>query len=740
MLQVFERLDIFGKPVLFNFGKNSKSKSKVGAMFTLGFLGFVIWVVYYFGKEIIQKKNPSVTTSQSYQENPGEIQFGTNNTFVFNFGIQNKQTVKPFMNSSIFTFQASLYYQKTTPQDDGSSVVESESIPLDLEPCTKAYFGELGESFSYYELSSMYCLSKEQPNLQKHLSILGKPESPTFQTLQIAGYLCDSSTSTIPCGSKQEMDDALGFFQLQFSNTAVNPVNYEKPVTRFRDSYFTSTATDFTKEVDLWISPLEMTTDDGWLTESDTTESYVQFNKVSEFISQKGDSDPFFYFFLQADGVTKQYTRSYIKVQDIAARVNGIISFALVLLIILVTPYVRLKFYEELIHDLFDVKILQDQAGVKRSKTKKPSLLKQNEKSPEVAQQLTKQKTQAMKNRLLTIEEEIPHKKQQQQQQVQLKIMEEKKEEDTFAFSDNLMSSPRGESETKVQQQQNSLLKIRQPKEEGMKKKEYLSVEEQSLPISSLESPRGKSALKRSTYGSPTLLEMKPDLTKPTFKTLIGDNNDTRDAFEDLLMEMAINQQEEENNKQIIPSTERASMLKVAEEGGQTEREAIPQDRPDNPPQKEDVDLRVQIRKSSSIFIKNTEKIDLTFWEYLRSFFSQNEAIKEKMYILNEGTRRINERLDIFNLLKKLRELDKLKILLLEDDQYILFEGLPKPEIVRENNGSRTLKHNIKNAKFIQEKVKKDLILASYQNVKLKKEGNIIDKKLLRIFDDIMIE
>jgi len=84
--------------------------------------------------------------------------------------------------------------------------------------------------------------------------------------------------------------------------------------------------------------------------------------------------------------------------------------------------------------------------------------------------------------------------------------------------------------------------------------------------------------------------------------------------------------------------------------------------------------------------------------------------------------------------------LDKLKILLLEDDQYILFEGLPKPEIVRETSGSRTLKHNIKNAKFIQEKVKNDLILASYQNLKSKKEENIIDAKLLRIFNDIFIE
>ena len=651
-MQVLERLDIFGKPVLLNFGKSSKSKSRVGAIFTLGFLGFVIWVVYYFGKEIIQKKNPSVTTSQSYKENPGEIQFGTNDTFVFNFGIQNKQTVKPFMNASIFTFQASLYYQKTTPQDDGSSLVESENIPLDLEPCTNSYFGELGEAFSYYELSCMYCLSKEQPNLQKYLSIPGKPESPTFQALQIMGFLCDSSTSTVPCGSDQEVKDALGFFQLQYSNVAVNPMNYDKPVTRFRDSYFAPAASDSTKEVDLWISPLEVATDDGRLTNSYSTESYVQPSKVAEYLSQRSDGDPFFYFFLEVNGITTEYTRSYIKVQDIAARVNGIISFALILLIILVTPYVRLKFYEELIHDLFDVKILNEKMIKKRSKIKQPSLILQSEKP--VAKQRTNTAPMSTKNGFLTGGEEDSSPK--KQEPVRFQILEEKKEEDTIAFSENLLS-PREQSETKVQQQQQNLLKIQEEdwkKSEDAKKQGFIfSVEEQNLPTLEQESPGGKNVLKKSAFGSPTLIETKPDRTKPTLKILMDNNNDTQDAFEDILLEMAKNQQaeeESENNKPIImpSSTERAGF--VEEEGDQTKRDQP--DRPDKPPP----EVRLQIRKSPSLYLKSSDQIDLTFWEYLRSFVSPNEVIKEKMDILNQGIRRINERLDIFNLLKKLRE------------------------------------------------------------------------------------
>lgn len=141
---------------------------------------------------------------------------------------------------------------------------------------------------------------------------------------------------------------------------------------------------------------------------------------------------------------------------------------------------------------------------------------------------------------------------------------------------------------------------------------------------------------------------------------------------------------------------------------------------------------------------KSLMEINLSFSEYLRSFFSKSKEIKEKMNILNEGIKRIDERLDIFNLFKKLREFDKLKLLLLENEQFVLFDSLPRPELVfsdqdKLQNSKLLSKTKIKDAQFIQDKIKLDLILLSYKNLKSKSEPTILDKRLFEIYDDILL-
>ena len=137
------------------------------------------------------------------------------------------------------------------------------------------------------------------------------------------------------------------------------------------------------------------------------------------------------------------------------------------------------------------------------------------------------------------------------------------------------------------------------------------------------------------------------------------------------------------------------------------------------------------------------EKIEITFFEYIRSFVWSNPAINEKAGLLKEGMRRINERLDIFNMFKKLREIDKLKLLLLDKDQLVLFNGLPKPHLVYQEEeafarrDSKSFSHlQLREARFVSEN-KMDKMLRSYKDLKGKSETTMIDKKLIEIYDEI---
>ena len=55
-------------------------------------------------------------------------------------------------------------------------------------------------------------------------------------------------------------------------------------------------------------------------------------------------------------------------------------------------------------------------------------------------------------------------------------------------------------------------------------------------------------------------------------------------------------------------------------------------------------------------------------FEYMRSFFTTDEVLKKKMELLHEGEKKIRERLDVFTIMKKSREVDKLKSVLLNSD------------------------------------------------------------------------
>jgi len=132
-------------------------------------------------------------------------------------------------------------------------------------------------------------------------------------------------------------------------------------------------------------------------------------------------------------------------------------------------------------------------------------------------------------------------------------------------------------------------------------------------------------------------------------------------------------------------------------------------------------------------------RVTLSVFEYIRSFFSKDETLRKKREILAEGRRRIEERLDVFNVLKKMREIDKLKFLLLDKYQLALFENLPRP--VLEEESRQLLRHtntpisNLVQGTFVQQAKEREVEYA-YRYLKQKEDKSLLDKKLLGIYEE----
>ncbi len=140
---------------------------------------------------------------------------------------------------------------------------------------------------------------------------------------------------------------------------------------------------------------------------------------------------------------------------------------------------------------------------------------------------------------------------------------------------------------------------------------------------------------------------------------------------------------------------------------------------------------------------KKEEKdcLNITFLDYLQSFVRKSDHYKQKMKLLNAGIDMYNERLDIFELFKTFRELEKLKLLLLDYEQAVLFENLPKPVLQAQADKPTDVirsypKQLTRTGKLVSEERKSTEVCQAYKNLALRRSVTTIDEKLLKAYDE----
>jgi len=275
------------------------------------------------------------------------------------------------MDESIYTVQVTYNRVKKEIQSDESIKAVITQISLETEKCTTQHFGDASSKFSKLQLSQLYCLKKNQANLDS-LTIRGDPDSSIYEYIDVNLLECDDQDSSMSCASKSSRDELLknGIFNLYFTNVAIDPKDYEQPNLSYKDSYFTKISYNITKEIQMWVGHIDMITDSGWLIENKKNVSFTKYSRMQELLSFNGDSNQLVNLIIQSESTRTQYERTYVKIQNIMAAVDGIIPMGLIAIFIFVSPYSRIKFYETLINELFDIKEFDPTEKVRKRKKK----------------------------------------------------------------------------------------------------------------------------------------------------------------------------------------------------------------------------------------------------------------------------------------------------------------------------------------------------------------------------------
>lgn len=125
--------------------------------------------------------------------------------------------------------------------------------------------------------------------------------------------------------------------------------------------------------------------------------------------------------------------------------------------------------------------------------------------------------------------------------------------------------------------------------------------------------------------------------------------------------------------------------------------------------------------------------------------------VKKKLNLKNfKGRKMINRKIDVANIINSLNELEKLKYLLFDEDQFYIFEHIPKPYLInskvirKENLKKKEVKFMKKSEVLVSgnefwrkgkedERMKAKNFAKALRNLRKKEELNTIDKRLLEM-------
>ncbi|EWS74770.1 small GTP-binding domain protein (macronuclear) [Tetrahymena thermophila SB210] len=146
---------------------------------------------------------------------------------------------------------------------------------------------------------------------------------------------------------------------------------------------------------------------------------------------------------------------------------------------------------------------------------------------------------------------------------------------------------------------------------------------------------------------------------------------------------------------------------------------------------------------------KHTKTMKISAWEYFKSFIFPSSEYKRKKKIIQYSVDKLYYNLDIFNILKKFIEVEKLKRLLLDQDQQKLFDYLPKPTIQQDLVLKQEIKESWdqknKEIDLLYQDNRSDLQKANdafqaYQKIIKKSNCTKLDQKLIDLLDPNLLK
>ncbi|EAR83266.2 ABC transporter family protein (macronuclear) [Tetrahymena thermophila SB210] len=180
----------------------------------------------------------------------------------------------------------------------------------------------------------------------------------------------------------------------------------------------------------------------------------------------------------------------------------------------------------------------------------------------------------------------------------------------------------------------------------------------------------------------------------------------------------------------------------------QKQKLKLPQQTSKSKQAKKNENLENQIKK---MLDQERGTMEMSFLEYLKfRFWPFNKEIQKKKKIIDFSVNKLYYHIDLLHIIQKLLEVDKLKKLLMDDDQIKLFEYLPKPtiyeqDVLQQQNQDQEQQQQQQNKDIYYQDLRSESqklqdAFESYVKISKRKRPSGLDLKILQNIDINLVQ
>ncbi|EAS03774.2 transmembrane protein, putative (macronuclear) [Tetrahymena thermophila SB210] len=784
---------MFGKQILLRLNGVDKHKTTCGGIATiLIFITMFIQIINIF-QTLVLRLNPEIVYNQEYVDGV-ELFSLDSDVFEFAIGMEDAK-FQHFIDEGVYYLQAQ---QIISIRNNQTNQVEYHYQNVTLDRCTKDNFQNPQTQDYFYRqpYTNLYCISRNQTGLQ----IGGDFDLYYFAYIQINIYRCSGNK----CKNISDPDTYQQYFKqpqfaMYFTDALVDPTSYQpiKPIGR--DLFFTSSQT-LQQQITVFMIKNEVRSQEGIILSNEIVHNGMSFSQYQQqsVITDRDDNLMYQISLRLEKKKQNKWQRKYLTLSQGISQIGGIYQALVALGCLLLFPISQFELNRKLMNQIFS---FENSCQEKNNKNAKPISQKiesviVNKGEIDISKNIAKEaRSQVFNNQAFkdlngtiqlfsqnSIKNQNGNKHHKSYGNLDLMNLKSPKKK-TILIQEFLNQAQKEIDEgVKLKDQKLNVLRIdtdQNNKQLNLLEKEYnlnsqyqqqqLTQQQQQVNTSTnnIQSPCSKliklksinnlqiekpSFQQRSKSPKQILHRSKQKKSQTYF---LNNQPPTSSLFAIQKSNLHFNQVVSPNKtKQQIASI----MIDQTNRSNSKSNANNTQNRVQSPLSKKEIKQQKKQEKQLKTILKDINKqfqnffkvtanrIKIKFTEYLRYFICTPKTLQIKKKQMDYGAKKLYHHLDIVYILKKLTEIDKLKMLLLDEQQINLFEYLPRPKIYIEKNQIQENQENLQKFNFLYEDNRteieraKDAYESFLELTKQNYDQTQQDKKLLNMIDPHLLE